>query len=557
MPRRLFLPLALVLALAPYFLDLGRSSIWDANEAFYVETPREMMERGDYIYPMFNYEPRVNKPVLSYWIVAGFYRVFGVSVGVQRVPIAIGAMALIAAAFFLARAASPSGVGREAGLWAALGLAISPRLVMFARRIFIDVYISMFMALTLLFFALSERYPERRRLFLALMYVAIGLGMLTKGPVAAVLPAMVFAAYLLVHRELGRVREMMIPLGVAVAAIIVVPWYAALYRYAGWEPIKSFIFGENVARYVEGIGVNQERGPFFYVPIVFSDAFPWSLLLIAAAVWWIRERRRDAKSPTPTSRVQTLLWLWILVIVGFFSLSAGKQDLYVFPIVPAVVALGGMMIALATETGKSAATIPVRLSTFVIATVIAVAGAGVLALFQSSNAVYVLAGTAFIGGAAIVGGALAMLLAARRQLVGALASIAVVLIVINWVFVLRLLPSFEVYKPAPDFAEVLKARARPEDGIVTYNVALPSLVYYLRRHTDVFYDPGPVFEMLESHRRIFLMLPSHDFNEIIKPVLKVPTCLVATQPTFDVKLRNVMSRQQLPELWMISNRCDQ
>ena len=79
----------------PYFVDLGGSSIWDANEAFYVETPREMMERGDYISPTFNYQPRFNKPVLSYWIVAGFYKVFGVSVGVQRLPIALGAVAMI------------------------------------------------------------------------------------------------------------------------------------------------------------------------------------------------------------------------------------------------------------------------------------------------------------------------------------------------------------------------------------------------------------------------------------------------------------------------------
>src|SRR4029453_5721830 len=101
--------LLLFLAICPYFINLGRSSIWDANEAFYVETPREMMERGDYIYPMFNYEPRVNKPVLSYWIVAGFYRAFGVSVGVQRVPIALGAVTMIGIAFVLAYA----GAGRS------------------------------------------------------------------------------------------------------------------------------------------------------------------------------------------------------------------------------------------------------------------------------------------------------------------------------------------------------------------------------------------------------------------------------------------------------------
>ena len=59
---------------------------------------------------------------------------------------------------------------------AAAGLAADPRLVMFARRIFIDIWITVFMSLTLVMFALSERYPERRRQFLLLMYVAIGLG---------------------------------------------------------------------------------------------------------------------------------------------------------------------------------------------------------------------------------------------------------------------------------------------------------------------------------------------------------------------------------------------
>ena len=156
------LAVLLAVAIVPYFIDLGGSSIWDANEAFYVETPREMMERGDYVTPTFNYEPRLNKPVLSYWIVAGFYQLFGVSVGVQRVPIALAALILILTAYF-SPGRRPMPDRPEAALWAALGLAVTPRLLMFARRIFIDVYISMFIGLTLLFFALAERYPARRR----------------------------------------------------------------------------------------------------------------------------------------------------------------------------------------------------------------------------------------------------------------------------------------------------------------------------------------------------------------------------------------------------------
>ena len=62
---------------------------------------------------------------------------------------------------------------------------------MFSRRIFVDMAVTAMMTLTLLFFVLAERYPSRRRLFLVLMYVSVGLGVLTKGPVAAAIPCLV------------------------------------------------------------------------------------------------------------------------------------------------------------------------------------------------------------------------------------------------------------------------------------------------------------------------------------------------------------------------------
>src|SRR3954454_8258299 len=326
--RRIALFVLLVASILPYFIDLGGSSIWDANEAFYVETPREMLERGDFISPTFNYLPRLNKPVLSYWIVAAFYKVFGIAVGIQRVPIALGALAMILTAFALAKAgadpAPRTDSGRsgalEAALWAGIGLAVAPRLVMFGRRIFIDIYISMFMALTLLFFTLAERYPSRRRLWLLLMYACVGLGTLTKGPVAAALPAVVFGAYLLVHGELKRIRQMMIPLGAAVILLIAVPWYAALYQRYGWTYITSFFVGENIARYTEGVGVETRRGLLFYLPVVFSDSFPWSLCLFGAAAMWIRFRRQRfpvlaGSEAARAARIRSPVWLWIFGIV--------------------------------------------------------------------------------------------------------------------------------------------------------------------------------------------------------------------------------------------------
>ena len=86
---RIALLSVLALAVAPYFVGLGASSLWDSNEAFYAETPREMIESGDLINPSFNYQPRFNKPPLSYWVVAASYKLFGVSEAVERLSVQV------------------------------------------------------------------------------------------------------------------------------------------------------------------------------------------------------------------------------------------------------------------------------------------------------------------------------------------------------------------------------------------------------------------------------------------------------------------------------------
>src|SRR5687768_5553630 len=110
--------------------------------------------------------------------------------------------------------------GRLAGLFAGLVLATSPRLMLLARRIIIDIHITMWTGLVLLFFALAETRPQRRRLYLCLMYVAAGFGVLTKGPVAVFLPALVFFLYLASQKRLGDLRHMMLPVGALISLAI-------------------------------------------------------------------------------------------------------------------------------------------------------------------------------------------------------------------------------------------------------------------------------------------------------------------------------------------------
>src|SRR5690606_10042825 len=135
------------------------------------------------------------------------------------------------------------------GLLASVIVASAPRVVMFSRRIFIDIWITAFMALTLACFVMALRHPERRRPWLSAMYVAIGLGVLTKGPIALFFPVVVAAIWMTVCRRWHELRRMLVVPGALIVAAIVVPWYAALYAEHGWGPIVTFFVGENFGRY--------------------------------------------------------------------------------------------------------------------------------------------------------------------------------------------------------------------------------------------------------------------------------------------------------------------
>jgi len=535
--RPILLIVLLVSATIPFLVNLGVSSIWDANEAFYAQTPREMIEAGDYVTPSFNFQLRMNKPVLSYWIVAASYRLFGISEGSERLPIALGGLVVIGTAFGLGRLLG----GTTAGLLAALVLATSPRLLLLARRIIIDIHITMWMGLVLLFFVLSERRPARRRLYLCLMYVAAGFGVLTKGPVAVFIPAVVFFVYLASQRRLRDLRHMMLPAGALISLAIVVPWYYLLYEEHGWEYIGAFIVGENLGRFAEAVGT-QSRGVWFYLPVMLGDLFPWSLMIPAAVIWAWRERVHGG--------VARLLVMWIATIMVFFSMSGTKEDLYILPIVAAEAALIGAMLTAAIEGAPVA-----RLAAWLAGAtgvLLLAAGAAVFWLFVAS-ARYRLDGTAWVAVAAMAGGVGALALSFRRGVLTPTVVLASALVVVSWGVVLRALPDFERYKPVRPFANLIRARASIGAIVGSYKFALPSMVFYLHRPIMEVVLPDHLRAVFYSSDDIYFIMSESEY-ETIKDRLPVQTFVIARQPMFDLRPATILDGSELPQFVLVSNR---
>ena len=583
--KRFALIALLALSIIPFFLRLGSSSLWDANEAFYAETPREMLEAGDYINPTFNYKPRFNKPPLCYWVVAASYRLFGVSEAAERLPLALGALVMIATAFALGRVAHSF----EAGLLAALALATVPRFLMFSRRIIIDVYIAMFMGLTLLFFLLAETYPTKRRLFLMLMYASIGFGILTKGPVAVLLPALAVLLYFAATRRLSRVRAMMLPLGAMLVAAIVLPWYLVIYAQHGWGYITTFLFQDNLSRYTQPIW-GPRRGIFFYVPVLLGDLFPWSLvwfaMLFASALPAVKALARrlayrpwqaDASSGalqragelrlvlTPPVK---LLLIWIAVIVIFYSLSRNKEDLYIAPVYTAVAALVGIGLArfFLAVGGADGEIVPlqpsVRWSIALLGVLTAVTGWVIFYLFGSQGTGYDLSGTFSVGVVAIIGGLSICAVAVLQKRFAAIITSALVFLALNWIFVVQTLPDFERYKPVRALCERIQQEAGEGARVGYYRVASPSMVFYLRRQIFEYYRPEEIIEAFAAPGEVYCILRAEEY-EALRGSLPATARILASHPVFQVKLRTIFktraarseaNREELPHVVLIANK---
>lgn len=535
--RNSLLAALLAAAVIPYYLNLGVSSIWDANEAFYAQTPREMMEARDYVTPSFNFQLRMNKPVLSYWNVAASYHLFGISEWSERLPIAIGGGVIVATAFFLGRLLGGTG----AGLFAALVLATSPRLMLLARRIIIDIHITMWTGLVLLFFALADTRPHRRRLYLCLMYGAAGFGVLTKGPVAVFLPAVVFLIYLAWQKRLADIKHMMLPTGALISLAIVVPWYYLLYLEHGWEYIGAFIVGENLGRYAEAVG-EQSRGAFFYLPVMLADLFPWSLL-IPLSLWWATH---DARG----DRTARLLVTWIGTIVVFFSFSGTKEDLYILPILPAEAALiGGMLANAADGSGRDR---PVRWFAGINAVLLATAGAALLWTFAIDRR-YSLDGGSVIGAIAVAGGLAALVCLLRRNVFASVVATAGSLTLIAWCIVVCTLPDFERYKPVKPFSEIIRSRASVGAIVGSYKFSLPSMVFYLHRPVMEVVLPDHLRAVFYSSSDIYFIMSEAEYNSI-KDRLPVETYVLARQQMFDLRPKNFLDGSELPQFVLVSNR---
>ncbi|MDD3517952.1 MAG: glycosyltransferase family 39 protein [Chromatiales bacterium] len=308
-----FLPWLIAALYAGFFFNLGGFPLFDLDEGAFGSATMEMLARRDFVSTWLYGEPRYDKPILIYWLQAASVTLLGLNEIGLRLPSAIAAtlwMLLIAA--FGRRV-----LDARTGIVAAILAATSIEVAILGRAAIADALLNLCIAGAM--FALFLYYRERRVRWLYAAAAAIGFGMLTKGPVALLIP---LAVSFLFHAIKGEwrlwLRTALHPGAIALVIAIVLPWYVAQYLREGPAFIEGFIFRHNLGRFsapMEGHG----GGPWFYLPVALLGVLPYTALLIgtlAAVRQWFRDD------------LQLWLLLWFAFVFVFFSLAATKLPHY-------------------------------------------------------------------------------------------------------------------------------------------------------------------------------------------------------------------------------------
>jgi 4-amino-4-deoxy-L-arabinose transferase len=337
--RRLALATLLLLCFFTFFFGLGRPAITDADEAFYAEASREMVESGDWLTPRFNYQNRWEKPVLYYWLTSATYLIAGPTEFAARLWAALSGAGLALLAWAIARQMT----GRLDVAWLT-GAVVATSFGYFsmARSALPDlpltfcITLGIWAALRAVDTTRSHEGPRSPGLFgpanmwWALAGVGAGAGFLMKGPVALVVPATVLLPIAWRERRRVRLDARGIAVAAMTAAVVGLPWYVAMWLEHGDAYFQSFFIGDNLERFTTE-RFNDSRPFWFYLPVLLGGLMPWSVYLVAFSGDGLARKRRRALHLDDTD---WRLLLWAAMPVLFFTVSIGKQPRYILPVLP-------------------------------------------------------------------------------------------------------------------------------------------------------------------------------------------------------------------------------
>lgn len=320
-----------ILCLTLYIPGQASLPVTDRDEARFAQATKQMLETGDFIDIRFQDAPRYKKPIGIHWLQSISVSMFGNNernnIWAYRIPSLIGIIAAVLLTWWAARPI----FGPRVALLAAALLA-SAVTVSFESRI------AKSDAVLLAFTVLAQGALARIYLFngnkrsemvgiAAVFWIALGLGILIKGPVAPLVLGLTVAALLIFGGERGWKKNLHAAWGIPVMLTVTLPWFIAIGVISGGEFFKGAVGKDFLAKLIGG---EEKHGapPGYYLVAFWWSFWPGALIATGGAALWLWRHRIERRA------------LWLLAsIIPFWlvvEIVPTKLPHYILPVYPAI-----------------------------------------------------------------------------------------------------------------------------------------------------------------------------------------------------------------------------
>ncbi|MGE8353531.1 MAG: lipid IV(A) 4-amino-4-deoxy-L-arabinosyltransferase [Pseudomonas protegens] len=330
--QRWALPFLLLAFALFYLLPLTSHGLWIPDETRYAQISQEMLLSGDWVSPHFMGIRYFEKPIAGYWMIAIGQALFGDNLFGVRVASALSTGLSVLLAYLITRRIwnDPRKSFAAALLYMSFGLIAGQ-----AGYSNLDPQFTLWVNLSLvvLWFALDSQTLRGRLLAWGTLGAACGMGFMTKGFLAWLLPVLIALPYMLWQRRFGELLRYGL-VAVLVAIVISLPWVLSIHAH---EPDfwRFFFWHEHIRRFAAD-NAQHTRPWWFYLPLLVVSSLPWAALLPGTLIQAWKDKHQAATG---------YLLLWLLLPLAFFSLSRGKLPTYIMPcLLPLAVLMGHALI---------------------------------------------------------------------------------------------------------------------------------------------------------------------------------------------------------------------
>ena len=280
----------IILCIVVYIIGSITVPLMEIDSVQYANISREMLLNKSFLQIFDQGKDYLDKPPMLFWFSALSMYIFGINDIAFRIPSILMAVLAIYSTYRFAMLYYV----KEIALLAALALASSQAMFLITHDLRTD---TMLMAWVILgIWQFSSWLFTKKWISLITAFVAVAFGMMTKGPIALMVPIFSFVPHFLIHKNFKLLFKWEYLVGVVIILVLLIPMDIGLYQQFDLHPekvmyektgtsgLRFFYWTQSFGR-ITGESVWHENGYFFFLfENLIWGFLPWILFFIIGLV---------------------------------------------------------------------------------------------------------------------------------------------------------------------------------------------------------------------------------------------------------------------------------